>query len=84
MKIEHDVKLGRTAPEYAQILKSAREQQGLAQKDVANKLGLSAMGLSHFERGERVPRIDQFEDWAVQLGFEVHVTLKTAPISRAQ
>ncbi len=79
MKIEHDVKLGRPAPEYARILKAAREARGLDQKDVANKLGISAMGLSHYERGERIPRIDQFEEWAIQLGFEVHVTLKIAP-----
>lgn len=73
MKVHHQIKIKHT-PEYALALKSQRENMGLTQLEVAKKLHLSPMGLSHFECGTRPPNVAQLEKWANTLGLELNVT----------
>ena len=75
MQTHHIVHL-RRVPEYALVLSALREKRGIKQVTLAKKLGISPMGLSHFERGTRLPRLDQIETWARALGHEVHLTIK--------
>lgn len=58
-------------------LRLRRKSLGLSQEEVADKLGLSAMGLSYLERGSRELKIEMLELWAKELGLEVEVTLSS-------
>lgn len=79
MQVNHKVKLKNT-PEYAAVLRSVRIDQGFNQVDLAEKLGISPMGLSHYERGTRTPNIERLDEWASFLGYEVEITLKEKPL----
>lgn len=41
------------------------------QEMVANKIVISRQGLSHWRRGQTIPRIDQLEKFADLLGYEL-------------
>ena len=45
-----------------QKLKEIREQKGLKSKDVAAALGMNKSTYSHYEQGERFPKLDTFYD----------------------
>ena len=80
MKIEHSEPLvDRTLPEYAIVLKARRVRLKKTQEEVAFAIGLSAMGLSHFESGTRMPKLDLLDRWAKTLGAEITITIKDAP-----
>lgn len=74
MKIEHNVQLKNT-PEYASVLRAVRLDKGIGQEELAKQLGITPMGLSHYERGERVPNLDRLEQWAQLLGYEVSLKI---------
>jgi transcriptional regulator with XRE-family HTH domain len=80
MKIDHDVAY-KDAPQYAKILKKCREDKGMTQKELAKKLDISSMQVSHFETGERTPRLDVFDSWVRCVGMEVVFTLKRKSVS---
>lgn len=45
------------------------------ESDLASKLNLSAMGLSHLENGSRELKISVLELWAKELGLELEIKL---------
>lgn len=51
MKRVHDAELARLGTR----LRALREELGLSQREVAERLGLSDVGYGHFERGRRLP-----------------------------
>ena len=74
MRVNHKIKI-RRAPEYAVALKALREQRGAKQTTIAKRLGISSMGLSHWETGERPMRVTQLEAWANTLCMEIVITI---------
>ncbi|HEC66992.1 MAG TPA: XRE family transcriptional regulator [bacterium] len=63
-------------PDYALALKVRRLRLGFRQQEIADKLNISAMGLSYFETGKRIPKIDMLEKWANVLEAEVWIDIK--------
>ena len=53
-----------------------RKALGLNQSELAKKLGLSTMGLSHLETGNRELKLTMLEKWAEVLGLEVLIEVK--------
>ncbi|MEK6881158.1 MAG: helix-turn-helix transcriptional regulator [Nanoarchaeota archaeon] len=53
-----------------------RKALKLNQNDVAKKLGLSTMGLSHLETGGRGLKLTMLEKWANVLDLEVYIEVK--------
>ena len=74
MKIRHNIKLKKVL-EYAIALKTARIKKCLTQKNVAKRMEISPMHLSHFELGRRIPRIDILEKWSNVLGYEIIIEI---------
>lgn len=74
MKVEHPFSLKRAAPEYVRVLKERRVSLGISQDIVATNLGISAMGLSYLERGERTVKVDMLEKWAGIIGLELVIS----------
>lgn len=52
-------------------IKSARQQWGLTQEEVAQKAGISRIALGNYERGERTPPIDIF----ARIANALHVSM---------
>ena len=74
MKVIHQEKRKDT-PEYAHALMIRRQRLGLTQKEIAKKIRISPMGLSHFETGTRYPNLHWLETWANALGAEVEIKI---------
>jgi len=53
-----------------------RKALGLTQSEVAKKLGLSAMGLSHLERGSRDIKLIMLDKWIKILDLELYIEVK--------
>ena len=70
MKIE-----GNYIPTWQDILRKKREDKGMTQKELADLLGITPMGLSHFELGRREAKIAFVEKWANALGTEIKLTI---------
>ena len=49
-------------------IREAREEKGITQKELADALGYSPMGISHFERGMRGIKMSDIEKLAKYLG----------------
>ncbi len=62
-------------PLYASVLKARRVRMGFKQEEIADKLGVSSMGLSLFENGLRIPKVQQLEKWANALGAELKIEI---------
>lgn len=62
-------------PDYALALKVRRERLGFTQKEIADKMGVSTMGLSYFESGNRRPNVEMLDKWAGVLGAEIWITI---------
>ena len=62
-------------PDYALFLRQTRESKRMKQEDIAKELGVSPMGLSFFETGKRIPKIEFIEKWANLLGYEVEINI---------
>lgn len=56
---------------FLTLLRSAREQAGLTQADVAEKLGESQSFISKCERGERRIDVVELRTWCSALGVPV-------------
>jgi len=76
MKVNHSIEIKKEAPEYAKVLRAIRLSEGFTQREVAIALGISHMGISHFETGTRSPNLAQLESWANVLGAEVVIGIK--------
>lgn len=75
MKVQHTESI-RRIPDYCQVLKTRRERMGYKQSEIAEKLGISAMGLSHFENGRRNPSVEMIEKWAQTMGAEIWLEIR--------
>lgn len=64
------------------VLRIRREELNITQKELADELGISSMGLSHYEVGSRQPRLDFLEKWAAALKMEINVFLTKSPLSQ--
>lgn len=53
-----------------QLLREMREQAGLTQRDLADKLGLSHTLVHNSERAERRVDIAEFIDWCAACGVD--------------
>ena len=54
-------------------LKKTRLVNEISQKDVANRIGVGDVALSHWERLEKKPRTKNLNDWANSLGYKIVV-----------
>lgn len=53
---------------FGTTLKSIREQEGHTQATLAKATGISAMHISHFECGRRLPSLENFRALMLALG----------------
>lgn len=63
------------SPEYQQFLKllrKAREESGLTQSDLAQRLGQTQSFVSKVERGEGRLDVAEFRAFSVAIGVELH------------
>lgn len=58
---------------FAEILRAAREQQGLTPEQLADELELHRHVIRDWERGVRTPRLASAIRWAKSLGFELEL-----------
>lgn len=61
---EFDKKLG-------EILRAERESAKLSQQDMADRLGLTKMTISHWENGNRSIKASSLKDYCAVLGITV-------------
>jgi len=61
---EFDKKLG-------EILRAERESARLSQQDMADRLGLTKMTISHWEKGKRSMKASSLKDYCAVLGITV-------------
>jgi transcriptional regulator with XRE-family HTH domain len=74
MKLSQKVK--NDIPDYAILLRQSRKQKGWTLEDVAKKLGVSLMAMSHYELGRREPKLWKFEKWLSLFDLELTVDFK--------
>ena len=58
-------------PEYAIFLRQARLARKMTLSDVAKKVGISYMAMSHYELGRREPNLSKFEKWLKVFGLKL-------------
>jgi transcriptional regulator with XRE-family HTH domain len=61
---------------FCEQLRSIRRYKDIKQEDLAKDLGISCMGLSYLERGEREIKLDFLIKWAGRLGLKVNINLE--------
>ena len=64
------------------FVRQEREKQGLTQKDLAERSGISTGTISNFERNDRVVGFDMVEYMLEGLGYELAVRRREKPIGR--
>lgn len=62
---------------FGKRLREVRKNQGLTQKQLADKLGLTKTSISCYESGSRTPTLDTLIDLANELGVELSYFLGT-------
>lgn len=62
---------------FGKRLREVRKNQGLTQKQLADKLGLTKTSISCYESGTRTPTLDTLIDLANELGIELSYFLGT-------
>jgi transcriptional regulator with XRE-family HTH domain len=72
---------GRTAPP-GDVLREARERQGLSQQEMADRLDVSQNTISGYESGEKLPRTHRLAQVAAGYGVDVRRIIPAAPRSR--
>lgn len=65
-------------------LKSIREKAGITQQELANKAGLSRNTIVNFEKGRRLPRVDDLKRIATALGVNPSVLMQSKDDSNPQ
>ena len=61
-------------------IRAAREEAGLSQEQLGEKIGYSAMGVSHIENGDRKIKLEDLQEIAQVLGIEINYLLE--PITK--
>lgn len=61
--------------EYWQILGLKRKELKIKQEELADKLNISPMYLSHFENGRREAKISLIKKWANELNYEIKLSI---------
>lgn len=56
-------------------LKEARKDSGMTQQEVADKIGLTNMAISHFECGRRLPSLENYVRIVRALGLNADYML---------
>lgn len=64
--------LAREDRQFIDELVAARRERGLTQRQVADRMGVSQGAVSHFEAGDRDPRLSTIRRYALALGVPVH------------
>lgn len=57
-------------------IRDAREQAGMSQLQLGQKVGYSAMGVSHLESGNRKIKIEDLQEIAKQLDVDINYLLE--------
>ena len=65
--------LGYNSKEIGEILRQRRRSLDMTQTELASRLGISEMGLSHLEKGVRELKVDFMYQWANELGSDFRV-----------
>jgi len=65
-------------------LKTIREEAGITQQELANKAGLSRNTIVNFEKGRRLPRVDDLKRIATALGVTPSVLMQSLDDSNPQ
>jgi len=68
---------------FSQRLRQARDNAGLSQSQLAEKIGLHTGSLSHLENRRRVPSLDILEKLSDELGVSVDWLLGRADIPQS-
>jgi len=58
-----------------QRIKAAREQAGITQVELGEKIGVSGVAIMRYEKGTRQPRLEQLQAIAAALGVSVNFFL---------
>lgn len=58
-------------------LRAARKKRGMTQEQVANKLGVTKMAVSHWERGERSMYADDLIKFCEAVDYDLDEFIKT-------
>lgn len=61
---------------FAQVLKAHRMSGGFTQQDLADRVGVSKMTISHFERGKTFPTPENLQAIARTFGMPVEAFLR--------
>ena len=69
-------KLKTDIPEYAIFLRQARSARKMTLSDVAKRIGISYMAMSHYELGRREPNLSKFEKWLKVFGLKLVIELE--------
>jgi transcriptional regulator with XRE-family HTH domain len=70
----------RRMSELGPILVSARRKAGMTLRDVSEKSNLSRATIINYEKGRRMPRVDDLQKIADALGCEVNVLIPNPPL----
>lgn len=62
----------------AAILRNAREQAGISQRDLARRLGTNQTAVSFVEGGTQAVRVSELVEWCAALGVDPVDTLRLA------
>ena len=54
----------------AERIKQCRLEHGMTQKDLAERMGISPIGISQYETGKRVPKIETVDRIAAAIGVD--------------
>lgn len=65
---------------FAERLRILREEQGLSQRALADKVGVSNSAISVYERGVNTPRFETLDDLAAVLNVDYSYLLGESPI----
>nr|WP_325304047.1 helix-turn-helix transcriptional regulator [uncultured Oscillibacter sp.] len=57
---------------FGQRIKAAREQAGITQVELGEKVGVSGVAIMRYEKGTRQPRLEQFQRIASVLSVDVN------------
>lgn len=55
-------------------LHGARLEQGLSQRQLANRIGCSPTAVWYWETDRRIPRLDRLRQWTEALGYDLTLT----------
>lgn len=57
-------------------LKTYRMVMGISQRELARRMNVGFMSISHWEAGDRMPDMINLRIWAEALGYKIKVTIE--------